>query len=98
HLQLQVAEAVERLRAAAGRDPDAVLATRRHVLDVPELAVGGGDGRDGAGAMRGDDDDESRAQRGGSDAKRSGHSGGWYTRNSRAITRRIPGDHQVSSR
>ena len=39
-LQLQVAEAVERIGPAAGRDAAAVLRPGRGVLDVPELAVG----------------------------------------------------------
>ena len=39
-LELQIAEAVERVRAAAGGDATAVLAPPGRVLDIPELAVG----------------------------------------------------------
>jgi len=38
-LELQIAEAVERVRAAAGGDATAVLAPPGRVLDIPELAV-----------------------------------------------------------
>jgi len=42
HLQFEVAEAVERHRAAARGDAAAVLAPRRSVLNVPELPVARG--------------------------------------------------------
>ena len=44
---LEIAEAVERIGAAAGRDAAAVLRPRRRVLYVPELAVGRRKARDG---------------------------------------------------
>ena len=55
HLQFQVPEAVERIRAPARGNAPAVLRPRRRVLDVPELAVGGRKGRDGrrAGQQQG---------------------------------------------
>ena len=55
HLQLEVPESVERIGAAARRDPAAVLRPRRGVLNVPELAVSRADPRDR--------DDPSRQQR-----------------------------------
>jgi hypothetical protein len=48
-LQLEIPEAVERVRAAAGGDAAAVLRPGGGVLDVPELAVRRGQWRDRAG-------------------------------------------------
>src|SRR5439155_20648631 len=41
YVKLQIAEPVERVGAAAGRDASAVLRPERRVLNVPVLAVGG---------------------------------------------------------
>ena len=57
HAELEIAEAVERIRPAAGRDAAAVLRPGRRVLDVPELAVGGRQARDRSGTPRQQRDD-----------------------------------------
>ena len=66
HLQLQVAEAVEWVGASAGGDAAAVLRPGRGVLDIPELAVCGGHGRDRGGGRQceqGDDGHQGEATR-----------------------------------
>ena len=52
HAELEIAEAVERVGAAAGGDAAAVLRPGRRVLDVPELAVSGREPRDGVQPQR----------------------------------------------
>src|SRR5205823_13943368 len=60
HLQLEIAEPVERIRGTAGRDAAAVLRPRGCVLNVPELAVGRRRARHGARDHGGREHDQER--------------------------------------